>query len=221
MEVVSPLTFNEAPSTGNKRRYNRSPIHDNVSATDALMSDDVTMMDESCGFQAAKRRRKNEHSSEGGNAIVGGGWMSPFAMAAGGSGFGNNTKRSRSRSPPHSPLNSKLTALQNTISQQAAELSQLKSEHASALASHSELTAHNSQLANENKILKKAVAIQQERQTHLVHEIEEAKRVNGEANERIRRLEQMNLTLRYQLQAQQGAVGNDFMGFSPRPPDVY
>ena len=88
------------------------------------------------------------------------------------------------------------------------------------MASHSELNAQNTQLANENKILKKAVAIQQERQTHLSHEIEEAKRVNGEASERIRRLEQMNLTLRYQLQAQQGA-GNDFMGFSPRPPDVY
>ena len=88
MEVVlSPLTFNEAPSTGNKRRFNRSPIHDNVSA-DALMSDDA-MMEESCGFQAAKRRRKNEHH-DGGGGTIGGGWMSPFAIAAGGSGFGES-----------------------------------------------------------------------------------------------------------------------------------
>jgi len=74
---------------------------------------------------------------------------------------------------------------------------------------------------NENRILKKAVAIQQERQNQAAHEIEAARRYRIEAEERIRKLEQMNLTLRYHLQAQSPSYGNDFMGFSPRPPDVY
>ena len=64
------------------------------------------------------------------------------------------------------------------------------------------------------------MAIQNERQSHLNHEVEGAKRIHAEACEKIRRLEQMNLTLQYQLQAQ-GSGGNDFMGFDHRPPDVY
>jgi hypothetical protein len=64
------------------------------------------------------------------------------------------------------------------------------------------------------------VTIQQERSSQWIAEAEEAKRVNEDAKEKMRRLEQMNLTLRYQLQAQ-NLGGNDFMGFPPRPPDVY
>lgn len=130
-----------------------------------------------------------------------------------------NPKRSRSRSPPHSP-HAKLLELQQTISLQASELSRLKSEHDSALATVSTLTSRSTKLDNENKILKRAVAIQQERQNQMQSELEQARRVNGEASERIRRLEQMNLTLQYQLQAV-ASVGNDFMRFSPHPPDVY
>jgi hypothetical protein len=66
------------------------------------------------------------------------------------------------------------------------------------------------------------VAIQQERQNQLLGEVEEGRRFRVEAEERIRRLEQMNLSLQYQLQ-QSGiggsGGGNDFMRF--RHPDVY
>jgi hypothetical protein len=72
MEVVSPLTF---ANESNKRRFDDG--------------DDVTM-EESCGFQAAKRRRKENDVSHAGGGAIGGGWMSPFAMAAGGSGFGES-----------------------------------------------------------------------------------------------------------------------------------
>lgn len=62
------------------------------------------------------------------------------------------------------------------------------------------------------------MTIQQDRQ-HQVHaELEGARSFKEQAEDRIRRLEQMNLSLQYQLQAQNSA-GNDFMGF--RPPDVY
>ena len=66
------------------------------------------------------------------------------------------------------------------------------------------------------------MAIQQERQNQLLGEVEEGRRFRVEAEERIRRLEQMNLSLQYQLQ-QSGSGGsgggNDFMRF--RHPDVY
>lgn len=55
-------------------------------------------------------------------------------------------------------------------------------------------------------------------------ELEEAKRVNEEAATRVGRLEQMNLTLRYQLEAfARGSSSSGFHQgpFDPRPPDVY
>lgn len=79
MEVVSPSIAFDPNNPSNKRR-----IVDNN-------EEDVTMMqtDESCGFQASKRRRKNDHSFD---TNVGGGWMSPFAVAGGtnGAGFGES-----------------------------------------------------------------------------------------------------------------------------------
>ncbi|KAL3798972.1 hypothetical protein HJC23_005111 [Cyclotella cryptica] len=222
MEVVSPLTFSRSdqpPAVGStKRRFACSPMHNDANGVDSMMADDFSdcMMDDSCGFQATKRRRKMNGEEVGPSWGV----ASPFAAAgrAPGSACGN-PKRSRSRSPPHSP-HAKLLELQQTISLQASELCRLKSEHDSALATVSTLTSQNSKLDNENKILKRAVTIQQERQNQMQSELEQARRVNGEAGERIRRLEQMNLTLQYQLQAV-GNVGNDFMRFSPHPPDVY
>jgi len=146
------------------------------------------------------------------------------------SNFQNKGKRSRSRSPPHSPpppssiiLNTKIIELQNTLSRQSHELSTLKSQHAAALSSHADLSNTNAQLTNENKILKRAVTIQQDRQTQLSNEINEYKRWNEEAKDTIRRLEQTNGTLRYQLQALGNRTNDrdDFMGGFHRPPDVY
>eukprot|EP00956_Cyclotella_meneghiniana_P016228 scaffold25542_cov60-Cyclotella_meneghiniana.AAC.2 len=82
MEVVSPsITFDQTNvASTNKRR-----IADGVENNE----EDVNMMqmDESCGFQATKRRRKNDHPSFDNNSS-GGGWMSPFAVAAGGTNGG-------------------------------------------------------------------------------------------------------------------------------------
>lgn len=98
------------------------------------------------------------------------------------------------------------------MQQQAAQIDHLKTENGS-------LQTQNQKVEGENRILKRAVTIQQDRQ-HQVHaELEGARTFKEQAEDRIRRLEQMILTLQYQLQAQGSSAGNDFMAF--RPPDVY
>jgi len=125
----------------------------------------------------------------------------------------------------HSDINGafqrKLDELQQLIGQQASEIERNKTEKEAAQASAAELSAQNDKVEHENKILKRAVTIQQERQNQMSSELEAARRFRVEAEDRIRRLEQVNLTLQYQLQAANSSSGNDFMGFSPRPPDVY
>lgn len=121
-------------------------------------------------------------------------------------------KRNRTTSPQHSfgfnhHHNSTTTHHQQKIQELEQENENLRSQ--------------NQKVENENRILKRAVTIQQDRQHQLNEELEGARRFKEQAEERIRRLEQMNVTLQYQLQAQSSSAGNDFMGFSPRPPDVY
>eukprot|EP00566_Odontella_aurita_P028623 CAMPEP_0113590692 /NCGR_PEP_ID=MMETSP0015_2-20120614/36823_1 /TAXON_ID=2838 /ORGANISM="Odontella" /LENGTH=195 /DNA_ID=CAMNT_0000496927 /DNA_START=178 /DNA_END=766 /DNA_ORIENTATION=+ /assembly_acc=CAM_ASM_000160 len=141
---------------------------------------------------------------------------------------GYHTKRSRTeasdggnvgiRSP--SPAQQKIIAdLQRLVDHQATEIERLKAEKNAVESAASELKSSHDKAVNENRILKKAVTIQQERQKQASSEIESARGFRAEAEDRIRKLEQMNLTLRYHLQAQQPAIGNDFMG--SRPPDVY
>lgn len=101
------------------------------------------------------------------------------------------------------------------VEEQAAEIRRLKAERDSARG----LTAHNEKLEGENKLLKRAVTIQNDRQHQVNAELEGARQYKAQADDRIRRLEQMCLTLQYQLQANSVKTGNDFL--NPRPPDVY
>eukprot|EP00984_Skeletonema_dohrnii_P027286 scaffold16812_cov58-Skeletonema_dohrnii-CCMP3373.AAC.2 len=133
-------------------------------------------------------------------------------------------KRTRTTSPQHNfgssglqhhhpnPAHQKIQELQQVVQQQTAEIDHLKSENGS-------LQTQNQKVEHENRILKRAVTIQQDRQHQVNAELEGARTFKEQAEDRIRRLEQMNLTLQYQLQAQNSSAGNDFMGF--RPPDVY
>ena len=138
---------------------------------------------------------------------------------------GISSKRSRTSQPDDGPSscasNQKLVELQQLVDQQAAEIVRLKAEKEAAEVSASELSAHHEKVEHENRILKRAVAIQQERQNQMASELESARRFKTEAEDRIRRLEQMNLTLQYQLQALTPSAGTDFLRFSPQPPDVY
>lgn len=107
------------------------------------------------------------------------------------------------------------------VQEQSEEIASLKHEKATLESTVEELRVENDKVMSENKILKRAVTIQQERQNHAASEIQKANNYKAEAEDRMRKLEQMILTLRYHLQAQQSNPGNDFMGFPPRPPDVF
>ena len=100
------------------------------------------------------------------------------------------------------------------------EIESLKSEKAGLETSLSTLRTEHDKVLTENKTLKRAVIIQQERQNQALSEINAGRQYKAEAEDRIKKLEQLVLSLRYHLQAQQhNTPNNDFMGF--RPPDVY
>ncbi len=111
--------------------------------------------------------------------------------------------------------------LQKVVESQASEIASLKHEKTDIVSSLTTLRSEHDKVLNENRILKKAVTIQQDRQNHAVSEIEAARQYKYEAEDRIKKLEQIILSLRYHLQTQQSRPANDFMGFPPRPPDVY
>jgi hypothetical protein len=224
MEVVSPLTFARS-NQGGKRRFG-SPIPGVASGGHSATAEDFDMMDDCSGygFQATKRRKKAGGDSSFSFQSKENTWsQSPFAHAASRSppaAVGPSAKRSRT--PQHDDgLTQKLQELQQMVEQQGAEIHRLKSEKDSVEASAAELSSQHAKAEHENKILKRAVAIQQERGNQMTGELEAARQFKVQAEDRIRRLEQMNLTLQYQLQANSAPTGSDFMGFNPRPPDVY
>jgi len=114
-----------------------------------------------------------------------------------------------------------LTELRRLVDHQAAEIERLKSTNKSNEDTLVKAKAENEKVVNENRILKRGVAIQQERLNQAANELEAARRYKVEADGRISRLEQMNLTLQFRLQAQNPTIGSDFMRFSPQPPDVF
>lgn len=111
--------------------------------------------------------------------------------------------------------------MQQINDQQGAEIVHLKAEKEQFESTFNRLKCDHEKLTQENKILKRAVTIQQERQNQASMEIDNAKRYKEQADEQIRKLEQAVLTLRYHLQTQQSCGGNNFMNFGPRPPDVF
>lgn len=113
----------------------------------------------------------------------------------------------------------KLKELQQMVEQQAAEIQRLKTDKDAVEASATQLSSQHAKAEHENKILKRGVAIQQQRQNQMTSELEGARQFKLQAEDRIRKLEQMNLSLQYQFQAR-SSTGNDFMGFN-RPPDVF
>jgi hypothetical protein len=110
--------------------------------------------------------------------------------------------------------------MREVMGRQAEELETLKSDKFSLETHNVELRSLNDKVMNENKILKKAVNIQQERQHHAALELDAARKYKDDAENRIRRLEQIIVSLRFHLQAQH-CPENDFMNFNSRPPDVF
>jgi septal ring factor EnvC (AmiA/AmiB activator) len=119
------------------------------------------------------------------------------------------------RSPDNGTLNDKQEELNRVIREQASLIDSLKAEKVTVEQSLTTLRTDHERITKENQILRRAVTIQEERR---VNADQETKSVQARAEERIRALNQIILSLRYHLQAQQN-VGNDFM--HQPPPDVY
>lgn len=129
--------------------------------------------------------------------------------------IGPSSKRSRTETQVAQQID-----LQNIVNSQGAEIESLKSEKGGLQNSIESLKIEHDKVLNENKTLKRAVVIQQERHNQALSEINAGRQFKVEAEDRIKKLEQLVLSLRYHLQAQQhNTPGNDFMGY--RPPDVY
>lgn len=105
------------------------------------------------------------------------------------------------------------------VDDQAVEIESLKRDKSELESTVAKLKSDGDRIQKENHVLRKAVTIQQERQNQAESQLKAAQEYRTTAEERTRKLEQMIMTLRYHLQAQQPQYGNDFM--SPRPPDVY
>jgi hypothetical protein len=108
------------------------------------------------------------------------------------------------------------------VESQAVEIASLKTEKSNVECALGNLKGEHGKVLNENRILKRAVTIQQDRQNQAVGELTAARQFKFDAEEQIKKLEHIILSLRYHLQTQQNnPTANDFMGFPPRPPDVY
>jgi chromosome segregation ATPase len=109
--------------------------------------------------------------------------------------------------------------LKKTVKDQSLMIESLKTEKLDLSSSLTSLKADHEKIAKENQILRRAVTIQQERYQVAENDLKTARRDRLESDERIRVLEQLILSLRYHLQAQQTHVESDFL--NQRPPNVY
>jgi len=109
--------------------------------------------------------------------------------------------------------------LQRVVESQATEIQYLKTAKINLEATLNGLKSEHEKTLNESRILKRAVAIQQERQSQTAQSLEQARLSKIDSDKQIKSLEQMVLSLRYHLQALQPRNTNDFMGH--QPPDVY
>jgi len=219
MEVASPLPFNHS-QTRTKRRYVPSPIIEAPSVS----SDDYAM-DESSGYGHSFKRRRFGSSD---NVVE----MNQSTVASASSlvpmAFGTSqTNRSpaslwkRQRTDEIHASSSPEKQMQQTIERQTAQIERLTTEKFNVVKSYNELKTTHDKAINENKILKRAVTIQQERQNQAASELDAAHKYKGEAEDKMKKYEQIIMTLRYHLQAQQPCKGHDFLGMDPRPPDVF
>lgn len=211
MEVASPLTLAHA-AAGTKRSLVCSPgLMDSTNRSPFPSGMDMT---EDSSMQRAFKRRRFQPDTTMDSSEPAAEFPPFMNMSLSKNIFGNNVasmKRSRhDGASQHQPEN-----LEGVVEAQASEIHSLKNAKASLEASLEGLKGEHEKTANENRILKRAVTIQQERQTHASNELQAARQFKVDAEQNTRRLEQMIISLRYHLQAQQSHPGNDFMNMPP------
>jgi glycerol-3-phosphate dehydrogenase len=109
--------------------------------------------------------------------------------------------------------------LKKVATEQVSLIESLKLDKSELETKLNSLKTDQERVMKENQILRRAVMIQQERHTTSENELKVAHKQKEDADERIRSLEQMILSLRYRLQAQQSHCESDFMHH--RSPDVF
>lgn len=221
MEVASPLTFTHVQA-GTKRRFACSPILDATMGVESNTDDYA--MDDCNPYGHKKRRRCGPSDSFETNQSTMSSTVTTFASPQT-SGSHVLGKRQRNDDCSHDVASTSASTnaifLQRVIEKQNAEVQNLREEKASMESTIRNMTENQEKLQHENKILKKAVTVQQQRQNHALTELEAARQYKEQAENKMRMLEQVISSLRYHLQAQQPHVGNDFIGLNPRPPDVF
>jgi chromosome segregation ATPase len=132
-----------------------------------------------------------------------------------------NRHRSGTSSPPEGGGDG--GELQRVVEEQAATIESLKKDKTTLETNLGKLQTDHERVVKENQVLRKAFQIQQERQSHAEQELETAKQYKAGAEDQIKKMDQIILSLRYHLQTQHSNnLGNDFMGLSShRPPDVF
>mmetsp|Transcript_5313 Transcript_5313/g.8140 ORF Transcript_5313/g.8140 Transcript_5313/m.8140 type:complete len:200 (-) Transcript_5313:109-708(-) len=195
MEVASPIIFGHVKA-GAKRRLACSPLD-----TTANNMDDFAM-DESASFgQSFKRRRCDNMEMS----------IAPQQAFPAFNQFNSSgTKRQRHEETQDTTSR----RLQHAIDRQTVEIQKLKSEKESVVHAYKELNATHEKVQNENKVLKKVVAIKQERQDQYIAELDNLKRHKEYSDNLI-------AAMRNHIQNQQ-LHSNSGMGFdSGGPPNVY
>eukprot|EP00543_Licmophora_paradoxa_P005765 CAMPEP_0202451668 /NCGR_PEP_ID=MMETSP1360-20130828/10056_1 /ASSEMBLY_ACC=CAM_ASM_000848 /TAXON_ID=515479 /ORGANISM="Licmophora paradoxa, Strain CCMP2313" /LENGTH=217 /DNA_ID=CAMNT_0049070297 /DNA_START=59 /DNA_END=712 /DNA_ORIENTATION=+ len=217
MEVASPLPF---AGTNNKRSFPWSspPPPPNSSME---ISNTMNTAEDFYGHQPIKRRRFDMIPLSTDAPQQQQQQQQPFSPF-GTHNFGvRSNKRSRTggENGVENYNNFNSAHIQQQQQQQAEEILRLKEENKTLQSDKTRMKEEHEKALHENKILKKLVA-HQHNNTH--QELEMARKEKLEADDKIRRMEQLILTLRYHLaQASTSSNPEHFMGFSPRPPDVY
>jgi peptidoglycan hydrolase CwlO-like protein len=115
----------------------------------------------------------------------------------------------------NSPVQQDLNRL---VAEQASIIESLKKDKSTVESSLALLKTDHEKISKENTLFRRAVTIQQDRQNQAENQIKAAQQYRAGADDQIKKMEQVILSLRYHLQGQP-SVGNDFMG--NRFPDVY
>jgi chromosome segregation ATPase len=109
--------------------------------------------------------------------------------------------------------------LKKALNEHVTTIESLRSEKSELQSSFQSMKTDHDRVVKENTILRRAVTIQQERHTNAENELKVTRKQQTDAQERIRSLEQVILSLRYHLQTQQNHHESDFL--QNRSPDVF
>lgn len=238
MEIASPLAFSHATS-GSKRSFPCSPnptakVMESSLRFRALASQEShSAINIANNFQnqSFKRRRRVPIEQEDDTPSRNHGIVSTSPLRNACATTGSSFKRARHDNNSNDLLPGQKwnqfhaqqqinCDLQAIVEKQNKELERVRVEKTDMELRVSEMKNFLEKTSNENRILKRAVTIQQERQNAATSELNAACKYRSEAEERIRRLEQMVNNLRFHLQATNRGPVNDFMGFGPQPPGV-